>query len=82
VIMLYEGSQGERLKQVLKQERRSFDENVAILIGTEGGFSPPEVEKARQSGVITAGLGPRILRTETAGLVAASIILYEYGEIG
>ncbi|MFA7149383.1 MAG: 16S rRNA (uracil(1498)-N(3))-methyltransferase, partial [Syntrophomonadaceae bacterium] len=44
--------------------------------------SSQEVEAAGRQGIYTASLGPRILRTETAGLVAASIILYECGDLG
>lgn len=52
---------------------------VVILIGPEGGFSAQEVESLRQQGVISVGLGPLILRTETAGLAVSSILQYEWG---
>lgn len=55
---------------------------VAIAIGPEGGFDPAEVEMARARGAQPVTLGPRVLRTETAGLVAASILLYEWGDLG
>ena len=54
---------------------------MSVCIGPEGGFSADEVDMAVQSRVIPVSLGPRILRTETAGLVALTIILYEFGEI-
>ena len=54
---------------------------AAIFIGPEGGFEPGEVEEAVRSGFRTVTLGPRILRTETAGLVVASIIMYELGDM-
>lgn len=47
-----------------------------IFIGPEGGFSEEEVESAQKNGIRIASLGNRILRTETAGVVAASIIFY------
>jgi 16S rRNA (uracil1498-N3)-methyltransferase len=50
---------------------------AAILIGPEGGLSLGEVELARRVGGETVSLGPLILRTETAGLVAAAMLLYE-----
>lgn len=81
-IMLYEENRDRGLKQVLREDRHKWSGEIYLLIGPEGGFSPGEVEKARQAGVILAGLGPRILRTETAGLVAATLILYEFGELG
>lgn len=55
---------------------------IAVFIGPEGGFSQDEAEKAVQGGFVSVTLGPRILRTETAGLAAAAIIMYELGDIG
>ena len=48
---------------------------AAVLIGPEGGFSPAEVEVARDAGVELAGLGARILRSETVAIAAAAAIL-------
>lgn len=56
--------------------------SVAVFIGPEGGFTPAEAEKAVQGGFASVTLGPRILRTETAGLAAAAIIMYELGDMG
>lgn len=55
--------------------------SVNIFVGPEGGFTPGEIELARQYGLIPISLGPRILRAETAGLVAAAAILYELGDL-
>lgn len=52
-----------------------------IIIGPEGGFDPAEVEDCRAQGVIPVSLGPRILRTETAGPILAALALYEFGEM-
>ncbi|MDD3269799.1 MAG: 16S rRNA (uracil(1498)-N(3))-methyltransferase [Syntrophomonadaceae bacterium] len=83
VIMLYEHEEYLRLGHLLKEQHQSFREReILMMVGPEGGFSPKEVELAREQNVFIAGLGPGILRTETAGLVAASIVLYEYGELG
>lgn len=49
---------------------------VSIFIGPEGGFTPEEVELARQAGIRPISLGPRILRTETAGLAFLSWLIY------
>jgi 16S rRNA (uracil1498-N3)-methyltransferase len=79
-LLLYEkGVHG--LKQILR-ENPGMEGEVSLIIGPEGGFSVSEVDQAREKGVAIARLGPRILRTETAGLVAISIIMYEYGDIG
>jgi 16S rRNA (uracil1498-N3)-methyltransferase len=55
---------------------------VALFIGPEGGYDEAEVEQARAAGVAIASLGPRILRTETAAIVAAALALYSVGEMG
>ncbi len=49
---------------------------VSILIGPEGGFSVAETEKFREKGFVTASLGPRILRAETAAIAGLSIVTY------
>lgn len=56
--------------------------NVSVLIGPEGGFHPDEVQAVREIGGHTLALGPRILRTETAGLVILAIIGYRWGDLG
>jgi 16S rRNA (uracil1498-N3)-methyltransferase len=55
--------------------------SVALVIGPEGGFSDDEVELATSRGAVPVGLGPRILRTETAAVVAPALILYELGHL-
>ncbi|HHP7235523.1 MAG TPA: RsmE family RNA methyltransferase [Desulfobacterales bacterium] len=57
-------------------------ESVFAAIGPEGGFSPREVEHARRHGFVTAGMGPRILRAETAGITAAVLLQYRFGDLG
>jgi len=60
--------------------RRPF--GINLFIGPEGGFTAAEIAVARQYGVTPVTLGPRILRAETAALVAATIILHEMGDVG
>jgi 16S rRNA (uracil1498-N3)-methyltransferase len=55
---------------------------VNIFIGPEGGFTKGEAEFARSKGITPVTLGKRILRAETAGLVATVAILYERDELG
>ncbi|HBF37836.1 MAG TPA: 16S rRNA (uracil(1498)-N(3))-methyltransferase, partial [Firmicutes bacterium] len=76
----WEGERERSLKQVLNLQK-SIPENVTVVIGSEGGFSQKEVEQAIQMGAVPVTLGPRILRTETAGLVVASTILYHFGDL-
>lgn len=54
---------------------------VLVIIGPEGGFSHDEAEAAIAAGATPIALGPRILRTETAGLIALTAVLYETGNI-
>ncbi|TEU09317.1 MAG: 16S rRNA (uracil(1498)-N(3))-methyltransferase [Anaerolineales bacterium] len=54
---------------------------VRLYVGPEGGFAPGEVAMAREAGIVLVSLGPRILRTETAGLVALSAVLYALGDM-
>ena len=56
--------------------------DLLLIIGPEGGISEMELEQARQAGAVPVSLGKRILRAETAGLVAMSAIFYETGDLG
>ncbi len=55
---------------------------AAVLIGPEGGFSAEEARLAVAAGFIPVGLGPRILRSETAGFAVATILQHHYGDLG
>jgi 16S rRNA (uracil1498-N3)-methyltransferase len=55
--------------------------SVAVIVGPEGGISPQEAQQACSAGFLPASLGPRILRTETAGLAIMSILQYLYGDL-
>ena len=52
----------------------------AIIIGPEGGFTDAEVEAATAAGVRLAGLGPRILRSQSVAAAAASVVLSRTGD--
>ncbi len=80
VLVLYEEDRGRSLKSLLR-EQKVLPKKIALWIGPEGGFDPAEIDKLKQAGAITAGLGPRILRTETAGMIAAALVLYEYDQM-
>lgn len=62
----------------MKQYLESLKEgqSVSIFIGPEGGFTPAEVELAKEAGIRPISLGRRILRTETAGLAILSWLIY------
>lgn len=79
IIVPYEDEENNSFKDALKAIK---GEKINLIIGPEGGFEKEEIEKLKDIGAKTVSLGPRILRTETAGVVAASIILYELGDLG
>lgn len=74
----WEGEREQSFGQLLMGDNHG---RVYIFIGPEGGFEAFEVDRARQRGVVTVTLGPRILRTETAGLVCLSLIMHKWGDI-
>ncbi|MBD3767076.1 MAG: RsmE family RNA methyltransferase, partial [Gammaproteobacteria bacterium] len=69
--------EGVRLTQ-LGSER--FTVPQALLVGPEGGLSEMELKNALQSGLTGCRLGPRILRTETAGPAAIAALQALYGD--
>ncbi len=56
-------------------------DGCCILVGPEGGFSPEELKIASEQGFRLVGLGPRVLRAETAGVVATALLQYLYGDL-
>ncbi|HBM81238.1 MAG TPA: 16S rRNA methyltransferase, partial [Clostridiaceae bacterium] len=79
-IIPYEEEHGVGLKEALKYKNNAH--KIMIFIGPEGGFSDSEILTARVKNVLPVTMGPRILRTETAGFVCLSIIMYEIGDMG
>ncbi len=55
-------------------------QKVQLLIGAEGGLDPQEVIAAQQSGFVAVRMGPRVLRTETAGLAALAVLQALWGD--
>lgn len=78
VIVFYECADMP-LKDIL---RRSKNENIAVIIGPEGGFDIKEIDALKEKGVWVASLGKRILRCETAPICALSAIMYETENLG
>lgn len=56
--------------------------SITILLGPEGGFTDGEACAAKGKGFITASLGPRILKAETASITALSLVQYLFGDMG
>jgi 16S rRNA (uracil1498-N3)-methyltransferase len=82
LLVPWEEEYARTLKEVLLTAKGAGRKKIAVLIGPEGGLTSQEVEVARDQGGIPVSLGPRILRTETAGLMVISTILYELGDLG
>ena len=55
---------------------------IALFIGPEGGYDEEEVRQAESWGAVPVSLGGRILRTETAAIVGAALVLHHLGELG
>lgn len=80
----WEEERSTGLKSALSSLSRddAGNSSISVFIGPEGGFSTDEIERAVSRGIVPVSLGNRILRAETAGLVAAAAILYELDELG
>ena len=83
VLFCYEGADTLALPSIIEQARPALSAveakgrtpEIALIIGSEGGFSPEEATVAKNAGFAMTGLGKRILRTETAsGFVLACLI--------
>lgn len=76
VLLAYENSE-VKLSTVLNKEAPK----ILLIIGPEGGFTNEEIQKAAQKGAKLFSLGKRRLRSETAAIVALSLVLYEFNNI-
>jgi 16S rRNA (uracil1498-N3)-methyltransferase len=82
VLFCYECEVTCSLRDVLSEAFAGYKKDgkiprVSIVVGSEGGFSVEEAERARERGCRLVGLGPRILRTETAGAFVLGCLVYE-----
>lgn len=57
------------------------EKKVALIVGSEGGFSNREVNEICDKGAVSVSLGKRILRAETASVASMSIVMYKLGEM-
>ena len=71
-VLLFERHKGKRLTEM--------EPPPSVFIGPEGGFSPAEVAAAERAGLAIAGLGPRILRSETVAVAVAAVLLSRTGD--
>lgn len=85
-LMAWEGMKGSVASETLRLALRDADQkrgaeplDVHLFIGPEGGFSEQEVEMAEAEDAVVFGMGPRVLRAETAAVAAVTLIQYEFG---
>jgi len=91
VLFCYEkenGTNNSGLRSAVRSFRQQCgkqdDEQLKLLliVGPEGGFTEREAAEAEAAGAVLAGLGKRILRTETAAMTGLACLMYESGEMG
>lgn len=75
-VLCYEKCKGNPLTQMIKSQG-----DVALYIGSEGGFADEEISFAKEKGMVIASLGKRVLRAETAAIAALVIALGATGEL-
>ena len=88
VLVAWEGMKGsvaaDHLRLALREadQKRGADSlDVHLFIGPEGGYSDEEIELAEASGAVVFGMGPRVLRAETAAAAAVTLVQYEFGAL-
>ena len=79
-IVFWEDEQTQSLKAFLRSQAKK-PQRINLVVGPEGGLSEEEVEQLRALGAVSASLGKRILRTETAGMAGISMVMYEFDEL-
>lgn len=86
LIVPYENANNFGVKTLINELRKENNidsiKNIGIFVGPEGGIEEDEIEKLKDKGAYIVTLGKRILRTETAGFVATSLIQYELSDLG
>ncbi|AUN18804.1 16S rRNA (uracil(1498)-N(3))-methyltransferase [Clostridium botulinum] len=84
IVVPYESKENYGIKSLIKniEYEKENIKNIGIIIGPEGGFEESEIRALEEIKAQIVTLGPRIFRTETAGIVCASIISYELGDLG
>ena len=77
-IIFWEGESERSLREILSENAAGVKEVFAV-VGPEGGFAPAEIDRAAAAGFVTASLGGRVLRVETAALAVLAIVQYALG---
>ena len=77
-VMLWEEERSGSFSDALQG---AAGQQLTLIVGPEGGFSPTEAGAAADAGTAVVSLGPRVMRAETAGITAVALALYELGEM-
>jgi 16S rRNA (uracil1498-N3)-methyltransferase len=76
-LFAYEGDSKLGLKQALREPKYRQASQIAILVGSEGGFSQEELKTCQKAGLDPVSLGSQVLRVETACVTLISVLKYE-----
>lgn len=77
-IIAYENENKNSLKNALQKFGKA--DKIALIIGSEGGFTEKEIDLAKSYGCVSVTLGKTILKADTAAIAAASAVLFGLGE--
>jgi 16S rRNA (uracil1498-N3)-methyltransferase len=84
-VLLHEAERALRLRDLLAAAPpppAGAPRSVTIAVGPEGGFTAAEVAEAGACGFVAAGLGPRVMRTETVALAVCAVLQHVWGDLG
>ena len=83
VLLLWEEERGASLRSVLRSiTQTGVPDRLSLIVGPAGGLEEAEVGAAKSAGARVAGMGRRVLRSETAAIAALTAALYEFGCLG
>jgi 16S rRNA (uracil1498-N3)-methyltransferase len=80
-IIFWENAESPLITNAFSSKKHKI-RSVYSMIGPEGGFSADEVKQAKRAGFFPVGIGPRILRAETAAVAACTLLQYLFGDFG
>lgn len=82
ILVCWEETSGTGIAAALDARAAAASDTVAVIVGPEGGFSAEEVDTLVAYGAVPVTLGETVLRTETAGTVAAALAIHALGGLG
>jgi len=80
-IVFWENEATSLNRGIGSNEKRSV-KKILLMLGPEGGFTQQEIQMSKDRVFVVAGLGPRILRAETATIAACAIVQHLFGDMG